>query len=359
MDLRVQQRLGENTIMSARVHHAYHQVKNPKILKEDSLIQVNWGTKPTGNETWFGYIHHPQFDSSAPDRNGNVEINYLMVGTGHLLTDQRRKTWLKMSDSAIAREIAKQYGLSSVVHKTSKVHEWLLQDGESDMAFLTRRAKESGRKFWVENAVLYFVDVAAWSAGKGIVMPEYDVHKDPNLPTDVLRFQADVGADMPQQGRQYRRAIHGVDHQTGKMIKSKNADDSKARHDVLGYTRADNMEDLNYQLDAHTISTSEWVGASATLAGDIILTPGQPIKIKGRAVPKDAHGVWMIVAADHRLRSYGSAAVGNSMFLTDVKLARNAREDYATSDTTMPRLNQKCVPGSDGWKAASMQDITL
>lgn len=359
MDLMVRQRLGENTIMTTTIHHAFHQANRVEVLKEDSLIKVKWGLSPDDMATWHGYVHHSDLDTSAKSRPGNVQVGVVMVGTGHLLTDQTRKTWVNVTDSAMAREIARKHGLSSVVHKTKRVHRWLHQDGQSDMGWLTDRAQQSGRKMWVENGTLYFVDVAAYAAGRAVFTPSFDVHKDPSRLNDTIKMTATVGGDMPQQGRQYRRVIHGVDHKTGKLISSKNADTSKARGAVLSQARADSYDDLEYQLGAHTSSTSEWVGATATVIGSTRLAPGQPINMSGRVVPRDLRGTWMIVGADHMLRSYGTTGVGNSSFITRVELARNARQSYVPSDKRMPRIADACVGGPNGWKAAAIQEITL
>lgn len=359
MDLMVRQRLGENTIMTATIHHAGFQANNVQVFKEDTLMKVRWGTTPEDLATWHGYVHHSALDTASQRRPGNVEVGLVMVGTGHLLTDQTKQTWQNVTDSSIARQIARKHGLSSVVHKTTRVHRWLYQDGMSDMAFLTDRAASSGRKFWVENGTLYFVDVAAYAAGRAVFTPTFDDHKDPAKLFDTVKFTATVGGDMPQQGRQYQRAIYGVDHKTGRFIQSKNADTTRARGAVLSHARADSYPDLQYQLGGHTTSTSEWVGATATVIGSTRLAPGQPIVMTGRVVPKDLRGTWMVVGADHLLRSYGTTGVGNSTFMTRLDLARNARDTYVPSDKRMPRIADACVGGPAGWRAAAMQEITL
>lgn len=359
-DLLIEQRLGWNTIAHVRAVFPYHQADNPRLYREDTLVRVMWGVKPDELDTWWGYIHHADVDTASPERPGNVEIRYVLVGTGHVMTDHVRKVWREQTDSGIAREIAKKHGLSSVVHKTSYVHPYLYQDSVSDYDFLTERAVKAGRKLHVENGVLYFIDVAAWAAARRPVVPRFDNHKDPTKPTDTLRFQAQVGGDLPAAfGRQLRREIFGVDERSGKLITNKNSDTAKARRNLLADDRPDSMGDLNYRLSGHTAKTQEWVTAQADLAGSVRLYPGQPLDMTGRAIPRDLRGRWIVDGAQHYLRSYGTNLLGNSVFSSRVELARNLRDDYAVSDRSIPMVDDACTPSGSGWKSRSMRHVTL
>src|SRR5690606_9201075 len=359
-DVLIEQHLGWNTIAHVRAQIPYYQADDPRLYEEDSLVEIEWGTKPEEVATWYGYVHYADVDTASPQRPGNVEIRYLLVGTGYLLTDQVRKVWRNITDSGIAREIAQKHGLSSVVHKTSYVHKYLYQDNLSDFDFLHERALKSGRKLHIENGVLYFIDVAAWAAAKMPYAPTYEHHKDPTRPTNILRFEAQVGGDLPEAfGRQLRRAIYGVDHASGKMITSRKQDTAKARALYLADDRPDSFADLEYRLSGHSTKTQEWVTAKTWLVGSSRLVPGQPIELKGRAIRNPLRGMWVINTASHYLRSYRVTGLGYPMFSTQVELARNTKTDYEFSDNAVPLIDDSCTPSNNGWKSSVMRHITL
>lgn len=359
LDLRVEQRLGQHTMMYAHVQYPWQAASNPSMLQEDSLIRVRWGSRPSDLRDWYGYIHSASLDTRMEENSRQVKIAYTMIGTGHILNDSRTKVWKEITDSGMATKIAKQFSLASVVHKTKKIYPYLFQHGISDYAWLQERAAMCGRKIWVENGTLFFVDIAAWAAAGAARAPQFDIHKDYARPADHYRFQADMGTDMPQVGRQLNRKLYGVDHKTGRFLERHNRDSDAARTVVLTKPTVDAVDDLTYQLDGHTSAGQEWAGAQADLKGSTRLAPGQPISIKGRAVPQHLRGDWMVVQATHHLTSPQTTKVGYAKFTTHVGLARNERSSYRYSDQTVARLDDKCVSGGGSWRSQSMRQVTL
>lgn len=359
VDLRVNQRLGENTLMQVHMQYPWEKANNPSMLTEDTLVSVKWGKRPEDLTTWYGYIHHASLDTRMAEQTSQVRVAYTLIGTGHILADAKTLVWRNITDSGMATTIAKKYGLSSVVHKTKKVHAYLYQNAVSDYAWLQERAAKTGRKMWVENGALYFVDIAAWAAARSAKAPEFEVHKDYSRTTDNFRFTADMGTDMPQQGRQMNRQMYGVDQKTGREIERHNRDSAAARTTVLRQPVADAIDDLNFQLDSHTSAGQEWADASADLIGSTRLAPGQPVNFKGRAMPKHLRGEWMVVAAEHHLLAPAVTKIGHAKFNTHVELARNARDRYDYSDQTVLNINDSCVSGGGQWKASAMREVVL
>ena len=66
------------------------------------------------------------------------------------------RTFLQMTDSDIAKEIAQERGLQAEADATSHVHEHLYQDNVSDYEFLARRAQAMGFVFLVDGKKLIF-----------------------------------------------------------------------------------------------------------------------------------------------------------------------------------------------------------
>jgi hypothetical protein len=359
LDLRVEQRLGHHTIMHTHVQYPWQAATDPVMIEEDSLVHVRWGSKPSDLIDWYGYVHHATYDSRMAEDSRQVKIAYTLIGTGHILADARTKAWKNITDSGMATKIAQQFGLGSVVHKTTKIHKYLYQHGISDYAWLQERGHATGRKMWVENGCLYFVDIAAWAAARSSMAPEFEIHKDYARPTDNFRLQVDMGTDMPQTGRQLNRQIYGVDHKTGRFVERHKRDSQAARTRVLNQPYIDAVDDLNFNLDGYSASGQEWAGAQADLMGSTRLSPGQPITIKGRAVPKHLRGDWMVVTATHHLTAPAVSGVGYAKYVSNVGLARNARDNYRYSDQTVLTQDDRCTAGGGSWRAASPRQVTL
>ncbi|MFP3896126.1 MAG: VgrG-related protein [Anaerolineales bacterium] len=66
------------------------------------------------------------------------------------------KSYVRMSDSDIAKEIADGAGLRADVDPSSPVHEHVYEDGQSHMAFLQERAESIGYDFYVRDRTLCF-----------------------------------------------------------------------------------------------------------------------------------------------------------------------------------------------------------
>ncbi len=66
------------------------------------------------------------------------------------------KSYVRMSDSDIAKEIADAMGLRADVDPSGPVHEHVYEDGQSHMAFLRDRAESIGYDFYVQDRTLCF-----------------------------------------------------------------------------------------------------------------------------------------------------------------------------------------------------------
>jgi len=69
---------------------------------------------------------------------------------------KQTKTYVQMTDSDIARNIARDCGLNVKADSTREVHEYICQDNQTDMEFLQDRAQRIGYRMYVEDNTLYF-----------------------------------------------------------------------------------------------------------------------------------------------------------------------------------------------------------
>jgi phage protein D len=66
------------------------------------------------------------------------------------------KTYVQETDSDIARKVARECGLKAQVDSTREVHEYVIQDNQTDMEFLQERAQRIGYRLYVEDGTLHF-----------------------------------------------------------------------------------------------------------------------------------------------------------------------------------------------------------
>src|SRR5439155_1060826 len=102
--------------------------------------------------------------------------------THRLARGPKTRTFLKMSDSDIAAKIAGEYGLDTDIDAVRETHEYVLQAGETDFAFLKRLCGRIGYDFWVSEKKFYFKHKPAGRA------KPYQVRWGENLSRFSVRF---------------------------------------------------------------------------------------------------------------------------------------------------------------------------
>ena len=76
----------------------------------------------------------------------------------HRLKHNRKtRTFVQMKDSQIAAQIAQEVGLNPKLEETNVVHDYLLQDNQTDLEFLLERAKRIRYELGVEDKILKFI----------------------------------------------------------------------------------------------------------------------------------------------------------------------------------------------------------
>ncbi|GIE89671.1 VgrG-related protein [Actinoplanes regularis] len=93
----------------------------------------------------------------TPGATGRHEL--VLTGfdlTHRLAREARSRTFQRVTDADVATRIAGEYGLDADVDATSAVHDYVLQAGETDYAFLRRRAGRIGFDFWITGRTFHF-----------------------------------------------------------------------------------------------------------------------------------------------------------------------------------------------------------
>ena len=76
--------------------------------------------------------------------------------THRLMRGPRTRTFSRTTDADAASRIARDHGLDVDVDSTGQVHDYLIQAGETDYAFLRRRAAHVGFDFWISDRTFHF-----------------------------------------------------------------------------------------------------------------------------------------------------------------------------------------------------------
>ncbi|MBL7208496.1 MAG: VgrG-related protein [Dehalococcoidia bacterium] len=77
---------------------------------------------------------------------------------------RQTRSFVQVTDSDIATRIARDLGLKVEAESTSEVHEYVLQDNQTNLEFLEGRARRIGFRLFVEGGTLYFQRIPEDSA---------------------------------------------------------------------------------------------------------------------------------------------------------------------------------------------------
>lgn len=131
-----------------------------------------------------------------------------------LLRGTKTRSFLKMKDSAIAQQVASAAGLRHQAKDSQVVHDYVLQNNQTDLDFLQDRAARIGYDVFVRDKTLYFKPPQHWKrATTALVIGEHVIEFLPRLTTlsqigevmvrgwDIKKKQAVVGkAGIGQEG---------------------------------------------------------------------------------------------------------------------------------------------------------------
>ncbi|MGX6606300.1 VgrG-related protein [Micromonosporaceae bacterium Da 78-11] len=95
--------------------------------------------------------------SVEPGASGRHELVLSGFDLTHRLARvPRSRSFQRLTDADIATRIAGEYGLDADVDSTGATHDYVLQAGETDFAFLRRRAARIGYDVWISDKKFYF-----------------------------------------------------------------------------------------------------------------------------------------------------------------------------------------------------------
>jgi hypothetical protein len=338
---------------------------------EQSPIVIVYGVVPY-LETFYGYVNHHELLKDT-GHTTKTTVRYGLIGTTQPMNSQHTRSWKNVSAAYIAKEIATSVGLRSVTSQTNRVLDYWSQAGESDIKLLVELANESGFRFWADGGTLYFTDPETFLTGPTLGnVPTFIHNKSQGSPDTLVDFVPVTGQNVPGQGIQANRMIHGVDSRTGQPFKystqanldsgvpSSNTQPYITKVTTHQYVR--NYGQAKSVLDATASANRDWVQAKATVIGTPRLRPGSLVNLTGRALPDVSAGLWEVIGARHviipSLIGSGTTALLSSV----LSLSRN-NLDKVTFNTTksLSAIGETvgCSLSDNLWRANSLTSYVV
>ncbi len=123
-------------------------------LKIGQELRIELGSEQNKREVFVGEVTSLELDMSI---DGSMRLSVRGYDRAHRLQRGREtKVYKRMSDSAIAQRIAREQKLTADVERTSQVHDYVMQDNQTDWDFLQDRARRVGFELQVKEKTLVF-----------------------------------------------------------------------------------------------------------------------------------------------------------------------------------------------------------
>lgn len=247
--------------------------------------------------------------SVEPGASGRHEL----VLSGFDLTHRmarvpKSRSFQRVTDADIAARIAGEYGLDAEVDGTGATHDYVLQAGETDYAFLRRRAARIGYDVWVSEKKFYFKRTPRSSA----TPPKLIYGK--NLARFTVRFSAaERGDEVEIRGWDQlgKEAITGRADRTDPGTDAPAAQElSDAAQRAFGRVKRNAGQfPVTDQAEADTLASALLLRASGEEAvlrgeatGDPLIGAGAKVHIEG--IGSRMTGNWRVTGVEH---SYGAS----------------------------------------------------
>jgi phage protein D len=220
-------------------------------------------------------------------------VGATMVARGYdqshrLNRGKQTKSFVQVTDSDIATRIARELGLKVEADSTPEVHEYVLQDNQTNLEFLESRAKRIGLRVLVEGGTLYFkripeegteVPVLEWGVNLSEFKARLTTSKqasevevrgwDPQAKREIVG-RANRAQDMPEVGeRRQGGQVAGAAFSTaGKEIVVNRVVGTQAEADALAQSLCEEMG-------------GDFIQAEGVCAGDPAVCAGAMVELKG------------------------------------------------------------------------------
>lgn len=113
------------------------------------LIEAGQGKQDQLHKVFEGEVVGIEMDLAGM---GVTTLTVRCMDKAHRLhRGKKRRSWLKKQDSEIVNEVARDLGLQCRADNTSEIHDWTLQNNQSDWDFLSGLAQRNGCRLYLED----------------------------------------------------------------------------------------------------------------------------------------------------------------------------------------------------------------
>lgn len=327
-------------------------------------VVLDYGRAPQDTARWYGYVHHSSALASSGGRS--VTTRYVCIGTTLPMNTQRTRSWKNTSPTAIVRQVARENGLRTVISPSLRRLTYWAQAGVSDFKLVQDLADETGFRFWVEGATLYFLDPRILLLGqKSQDIPVFSKSQTPGVFDTLQDMSILTGTMVPRSnGTTGTSTISGLDAKTGKVIKASVGADAGTTTflNTINTSRSvTNYADAQAIAQARTLASRGWITMEATLYGTAKVSPGTLIGIGGTAVSSDRSGRWMVTGTKHIINR--SSSNSGLLFTTTVDAERDQPYTVTFKSDANKRFKFNAVPAvlrdKQFWESSILEDINV
>lgn len=122
------------------------------IITSGDPIKFSWNTGPNVS-VFNGYVYDVDPTSTTAANNTTVTC----VSASYVMKDTNQEIYKNTTADAIVQKICKKNGLNSVTERHPRIHEQVVQAGQSDWQVLQRLALQCGFALRAENTTVYFL----------------------------------------------------------------------------------------------------------------------------------------------------------------------------------------------------------
>jgi uncharacterized protein len=270
-----------------------------------TTVEVKMGYKGSLTSLFYGEVvgMDASFSSSGPPH-----MTVRAYDLSHRLTrGEKRRAFCKLKYSDIAQMIASEAGLTPKVTESGDVHEYVAQNGQSDMAFLLKLAEEIHYHLFVVRKEMFFQPVSNNSSASLKMSLDDDLvdfHPSLSLARQVsevvvLGWDAEKRAEIEGRAQAGQEATTmGGQKSASRLLNETFGGQSKAirvisDHPVMTQSEADRL--AHAHLDEASLNLIE---AAGTTMGNAGLLPGHVVEISG--VSKWFSGRYYLTGTIHR-----------------------------------------------------------
>ncbi|MFE2101076.1 contractile injection system protein, VgrG/Pvc8 family [Streptomyces sp. NPDC059468] len=335
-----------------------------KPYAELTPVTLDFGRAPNDLVRWWGYVHHSGEIASADTQH--VVVRYVCIGTTLPMNTQRTRSWKNVSPTSIVRQVGRENGLRTIISPSARRLTYWAQSGQSDFKLVNDLAAETGYRFWVEGATLYFLDPRILLLGQQSQdIPVFSKNQQPGIQDSLQSLSILTGTMIPRSnGTTGTSAISGLDAKTGKVLKASSAADAGTApflNHITTSRAVDNYADAQALMEARTLASRGWITMQATLYGTAKIAPGTLVGIGGNSVSADNKGRWMVTNTKHLINRDKKNT--GWVFTTTVDAERDQPYAVTFRSDTNKRFKFDTVPAvlrnGQFWESSLLEDINV